>query len=65
LINVLGVFSTSVVFLATHDSSSVITSSQNILDLLLKMVNDVGPSNVIQVIIDNATNCKGAGKIIE
>jgi hypothetical protein len=33
--------------------------------ILLKTMNDVGPSNVIQVIIDNATNCKGAGKIIE
>jgi hypothetical protein len=65
LINVLGVSATGVVFLAAHDSSSIIASSQNISDLLLKTINDVGPSNVIQVITDNATNCKGAGKIIE
>jgi hypothetical protein len=52
-------------FLTAHDSSSIIASSQNILDLLLKTINNVGPSNVIQVIIDNAANCKGAGKIIE
>jgi hypothetical protein len=31
----------------------------------LKTINDVCPSNVIQVITNNATNCKGAGKIIE
>jgi hypothetical protein len=65
LINVLGVSATGAMFLAAHDSSSIIASSQNISDLLLKTINDVGPSNVIQVIIDNAANCKGAGKIIE
>jgi hypothetical protein len=31
----------------------------------LKTINDVGPSNVIKVIIDNAANCEGAGKFIE
>jgi hypothetical protein len=65
LINVLGVSATSVVFLAAHDSSSIIASPQHISDLLLKTINDVGPSNVIQVITGNAANCKGAGKIIE
>jgi hypothetical protein len=65
LINVLGVSATSAVFLAAHDSSSIIPSPQNISDLLLKTIIDVGPSNVIQVITDNASNCKGAGKIIE
>jgi hypothetical protein len=65
LINVLGVSATGAMFLATYDSSSIIASSQNISNLLLKTINDVGPSNVIQVIIDNATNCKGAGKTIE
>jgi hypothetical protein len=65
LINVLGVSASGAMFLAAHDSSSIIASSQNISELLLKTINDVGPSNVIQVIIDNAANCKGAGKIIE
>jgi hypothetical protein len=65
LINVLGVSATGAVFLAAHDSSSIIASCQNILDLLFKTINDVGPSNVIQVITDNATNCMGVSKIIE
>jgi hypothetical protein len=65
LINVLGVSATGAVFLAAHDSFSIIVSSQNIAEILLKTINDVGPSNVIQVITDNAANCKGAGKIIE
>jgi hypothetical protein len=65
LINILGVSSTSAVFLGVHDSSSVMASSQNIADILLKTIDEVGPTNVIQVITDNAANCKGAGKIIE
>jgi len=52
-------------FLGAHDSSSVMASSQNIADILLKTNDEVGPTNVIQVITDNAANCKGAGKIIE
>jgi hypothetical protein len=60
LINVLGV-----VFLATQDSLSITSSAQNISKLLQKNINDVGPLNAIQVIIDNARNCKGAGKTIE
>jgi hypothetical protein len=65
LINILGVSSTGAVFLGVHDSSSVMAFSQNIADILLKTIDEVGPTNVIQVITDNAENCKGAGKIIE
>jgi hypothetical protein len=65
LINILGVSTTSAVFLAAHDSSSIIAPSQNIAEILLKTINDVGPSNEIQAITDNVANCKGAGKIIE
>jgi hypothetical protein len=65
LINVIGVSASGVVFLAAHDSSSISATSQNISELLLKTIDEVGPFNVIQVIIDNAANCKGAGKIIE
>jgi hypothetical protein len=65
LINVIGVFASGVVFLAAHDSSSISATSQNISELLLKTIDEVGPFNVIQVITDNATNCKGVGKIIE
>jgi hypothetical protein len=38
LINVLGVFAIGAVFLAAHDSSSIIASSQNISDILLKQL---------------------------
>jgi hypothetical protein len=65
LINVIGVSASGAVFLAAHDSSSISATSQNISELLLKTIDEVGPFNVIQVITDNAANCKGAGKIIE
>jgi len=65
LINILGVSSTGAVFLGAHDSSSISATSQNIADILLKTIDEVGPINVIQVITDNAANCKAAGKIIE
>jgi hypothetical protein len=65
LINVIGVSTSGAVFLAAHDSSSISATSQNIPELLLKTNDEVGPFNVIQVITDNAVNCKGAGKIIE
>jgi hypothetical protein len=58
LINVLGVSTSGVVFLVARDFSSITTFSQNISNLLLKIINGVGLSNVIQVIIDHATNCK-------
>jgi len=65
LINVLGVSANGAVFITCHVSSSISASSQNIADLLLQSIRDVGPNNVVQVIIDNAANCKAAGKVIE
>lgn len=56
LINVLGVSASGAVFITCHDSIS--ETSQNIADLLLQSIKDVGPNNVVQVITDNATNCK-------
>ncbi|KAE8696807.1 vacuolar protein-sorting-associated protein 37-like protein 2-like [Hibiscus syriacus] len=36
-----------------------------IVNLIKEVIDEVGHQNVEQIIIDNATNCKGAGKIIE
>ncbi|XP_028074197.1 uncharacterized protein LOC114276609 [Camellia sinensis] len=40
-------------------------NATNIADLLIKAIEFVGPSNVVQVVTDNATNCKAAGVIIQ
>ena len=65
LINVLGVSATSAIFLSAHDYSDKFKTGINIAKLLLKNIEAISPYNVIQVIIDNAANCKAAGAIIE
>ena len=64
LINVLGVSSSGAVFIASHDSSSISATAQNIADLLLKSIKDVGPNNVVQVIIDNAQFVRQQQKLL-
>lgn len=65
LINVLGVSATGAVFLSSHDYSDRFKTGINIAEPLLKTIESIGPYNVIQVITDNAANCKAAGAIIE
>jgi len=36
-----------------------------IVQFLLKAIDDIGPTNVLQIVTDNASNCKAAGKEIE
>ncbi|GAA0183833.1 hypothetical protein LIER_31180 [Lithospermum erythrorhizon] len=36
-----------------------------IADLMKEVINEVGHQNVVQIITDNAANCKAAGEIIE
>ena len=65
LINILGVSASGVVFLLAHDYSNHYKTGINIAQLLLETIQMIGPYNVIQVIRDNAANCKAAGAIIE
>ncbi|XP_057467649.1 uncharacterized protein LOC130757012 [Actinidia eriantha] len=65
LINVLAVNSRGAMFLYAEDYSGVEKSGINIAKLLLQAIDEVGPSNVVQVLTDNAANCKVAGKEIE
>jgi hypothetical protein len=65
LINILGVSASGVIFLSSHDYSDRYKTCINIAEALLKPIQEIGPYNVIQVITDNATNCKAAGAIIE
>ena len=65
LINILAVNSRGAMFLYAENYSGVEKSRINIVELLLETIDKVGPSNVIQVVTDNATNCKLAGKEVE
>ncbi|KAL7210983.1 hypothetical protein ACSBR2_013966 [Camellia fascicularis] len=48
------------IFINGHDVSSIEKTGANIAELLLKAIDYVGPSNVVQVVTDNASNCKTA-----
>jgi len=51
-------------FLYADDFSGVEKTLKIILDLL-KAIEDIGPSNIFQIMTDNAKNCQAAGKEIE
>ena len=65
LINVLAVNSRGAMFFYAKDYSGVEKSEINIAKLLLEAIDEVGPSNVIQFLTNNAANCKVAGKEVE
>jgi hypothetical protein len=67
LINILGVFVSSVVFLSTHDYLDRYNIGINIAKPLIKiiLIQEIGLYNVIQLINNNATNGKAEGAIIE
>ncbi|KAF8400216.1 hypothetical protein HHK36_013513 [Tetracentron sinense] len=61
LINILASNAFGSMFLYAHDFSSVEKSGKNISDFLLATIENVGPSNAVQVITNNAANCKAVG----
>ncbi|XP_052170425.1 uncharacterized protein LOC127786803 [Diospyros lotus] len=65
LINVLAVNSRGAMFMYAEDFSGVEKIGSAIAKFLLKAIEEIGPSNVLQVVTDNATNCKAAGHEIE
>ncbi|KAL8156124.1 hypothetical protein AgCh_001280 [Apium graveolens] len=65
LINVFASNSRGSMFLYAEDFSDVEKTRKEISNFLLKAIDEVGSSNHLQVITDNAANCKAAGKEIE
>ncbi|KAM0851063.1 hypothetical protein ACQ4PT_052675 [Festuca glaucescens] len=65
LINVIASNSRGSMFLYAEDFSGTEKTGENIAQFLLKAIDEIGPSNVLQVVTDNASNCKAAGKEIE
>ncbi|KAJ9548765.1 hypothetical protein OSB04_021308 [Centaurea solstitialis] len=65
LINVLAVNSRGAMFMYAEDFSGVEKTGVEISKLLLGAIETIGPSNVLQVVTDNAANCKAAGREIE
>ena len=65
LVNVIASSPTRVMFLRAKDCFGEVKDSKFIADILIFVIEQVGPANVVQVITDNAPVCKAAGLIVE
>ncbi|KAL6960515.1 hypothetical protein U1Q18_052485 [Sarracenia purpurea var. burkii] len=65
LINFMAVNESGPMFLKAVDCSGETKDKYFIANLMKEVINEVGPQNVVQVITDNAPNCKAAGQLIE
>jgi hypothetical protein len=63
--NIIGVSTSGVVFLSSHDYSNYYKTNINIAKAFIKTIQEIGPYNVIQVITYNVANCKETRGIIE
>ena len=65
LVNLIASSPAGAMFLRAEDCSGEIKDSNFIAEVLISAIEQVGPSNVVQVITDNAPVCKAAGLIVE
>ncbi|KAM0895676.1 hypothetical protein ACQ4PT_023688 [Festuca glaucescens] len=65
LINVMASNSCGSMFLYAEDFSGQEKTGEAIAEFLLQAIEDIGPANVLQVVTDNASNCKVAGREIQ
>ena len=65
LINVIAMSPKGAMFLKAVDCEGQVKDAQFIADILIQCINEVGPQNVVQVVTDNAKNCRAAGMLVE
>ncbi|XP_057834062.2 uncharacterized protein LOC131044700 [Cryptomeria japonica] len=65
LINVITVSPKGAMFLKVVDCEGQVKDGQFIAEILISAIESVGPRNVVQVITDNARNCRAAGLLGE
>ncbi|GMJ08624.1 hypothetical protein like AT4G15020 [Hibiscus trionum] len=65
LINVVASNNCGSMFMYAKDFTGQERTGENIAEFLLESIEEAGPSNVLQIVTDNAANCKAAGKEIE
>jgi hypothetical protein len=65
LINVMVVSPRGETFVRAVDSTGMIKSGSYIADVLASVIEEVGPKYVVQIVMDNAKNCRSAGKILK
>ena len=65
LINIMIISPRGEMFVHVVDFVGSIKSGPYIADVISIVIDEVGASNVVQVVLDNAKNCKHAGKILK
>ncbi|XP_061347130.1 uncharacterized protein LOC133292709 [Gastrolobium bilobum] len=65
IINFMAVCDGAAMFLKSVDCSGDVKDKYFIFNLLKEVIQEVEVDKVVQVITDNAANCKGAGQLIE
>ncbi|XP_023644444.1 uncharacterized protein LOC111832365 [Capsella rubella] len=65
LINFIGISGSAPLFLKAVDCFGEVKDKFFISNLMKEVINEVGHQKVVQIITDNAANCKAAGEIIE
>ena len=65
LINIMIISTRGEMFVCAVDSVVSIKSRPYIANVISSVIDEVGASNVVQVVMDNAKNCKHAGKILK
>ena len=65
LINIMAVCPHGECFVKAVDSSREIKSGAYIASIISEVIDEIGEKNVLQVVMDNAANCKAAGRILE
>ncbi|XP_062183916.1 uncharacterized protein LOC133887918 [Phragmites australis] len=65
LINFVAVSERAPMFLRADNCEGQVKTKEYIAEKLKSVIEEVGRQNVVQIITDNATNCKGAGLLIE
>ncbi|XP_054797523.1 uncharacterized protein LOC129302636 [Prosopis cineraria] len=64
LINFLVYSPRGIVFIKSVDASDIVKDAQNLCNLFTEMVDFVGVTNVVHLVIDNAANYKAAGQLL-
>ncbi|KAL9671541.1 hypothetical protein QQ045_009110 [Rhodiola kirilowii] len=65
LINFMACCESGLMFIKAVNCAGEVKDQEFIANILREVIDEVGHQNVVQVITDNASNCKGAGEIIE
>ncbi|CAH1435544.1 unnamed protein product [Lactuca virosa] len=65
LINFMATSGNGPLFLKTVNCFGEVKDRFFIAELMKEVINEIGHENVVQIITDNAANCKAAGEIIE